>query len=558
MFTRRMMSRILEQCCVLTLLLIILQGCANPLPPSGGPRDTEPPRIVRTVPLDKTIKFDAKTVLIEFSEYVDRAKALQSIMITPAVNYEASWSGRELELEFMEPLQQQITYALSIGTDYADYAGNRPNQSHTIIFSTGHSLDSGMIQGNILGQSAGAYVFLFPVKDSASFDPCKQTTPYKTQIGANGQFTFNALRNGIYRIYAVQDMFKDGLYDIGTDGFAMATRDIVIPSESQSMSMKVRAPEDTVSPMISLATGIESGILEIRCTEPLIPESINKNGFSLWDKDGRAINIYSAYSQYQKSRNILLEYDIKSIPMKLSITNAIAPKDSAGNVLMDTTEQREIETREQTVLAPSIHSLSVKDSAKIALKPNIELILTHSIDLKQLQESITLKSGANSFPLNISAKADNHVIIQPTTELAADSWHVFTIQFKAIKDKRGSLFQDTIISMKLKTTDEKANGAIKGEVMDIVTGGPYIIIIKDQKGNQFTHKIEQKGPYILSNIPVGTYTMDAFEDRNNDGMHDFGSLKPFRFSERITHRTETITVRPRWTMDGINIQFREP
>jgi uncharacterized protein (DUF2141 family) len=62
----------------------------------------------------------------------------------------------------------------------------------------------------------------------------------------------------------------------------------------------------------------------------------------------------------------------------------------------------------------------------------------------------------------------------------------------------------------------------------------------------------------MTDIPVGTYSIDAFEDKNNDGKHDLGSIKPFRFSERITQRKETITVRPRWTMDGINIQFREP
>jgi len=450
--------------------------------------------------------FSEKTILIEFSEYVDRAKALQSIMITPAVKYEASWSGKELELAIIEPLQQNITYALSIGIDYADFAGNKPSQSHTIIFSTGNSLDSGMIQGNVFGQSAGAYVFLLSAKDTISFDPSKQSTTYKTQIGASGQFSFNALSMGTYRIYALQDMFKDGLYDIGTDGFAMASRDVSIPSESQSITMKLSAPEDTLSPMLSMAMQTDKGMIEVRCTEPILPESINAKGFDLRDEAGNAIMILSAYGHYQKSQIIVIEHPIDQLPKN----------------------------------------------------PMIELILTHSIDIEQLTKSIKMQYGTIDIPLNVSAKSNNHIMIQPKAKLTSNAWYAITIDLNGMNDKRGISFQDTIISFHLKTMDDKLYGAIKGELLDASGSGPYIIIIKNEKGQEFRHRIEKQGIYSMADIPVGTYSIDAFEDKNNDGKYDLGSIKPFRFSERITQRKETITVRPRWTMDGINIQFREP
>lgn len=556
--SRRMIQRILEQCLYLTLLLIILQGCANPLPPSGGPRDTEPPSIVRTIPTDRTLLFSENTLLIEFSEYVDRTKALQSIMITPAVKYEASWSGKELELSITEPLQKNITYALSIGTDYADFSGNKPSQSHTIIFSTGNSLDSGMIQGNVFGQSAGAYVFLLSAKDSISFDPSKQSTTYKTQIGANGQFAFNALSTGTYRMYALQDLFKDGLYDIGTDGFAMASRDITIPSESQSIAMKLSAPEDTLSPMLSMVMQTDKGVIEIRCTEPIFPESIHAKGFDLRDEAGNVVMVLSAYGHYQKSHTIVLEHAIDQFPKTISLSREFAPNDSAGNILMDTLSQRDIQKRDEVSPKPKIHSLSVRDSGMIAQNPMLELILTHSIDIEQLSKSIKMQYGTIDIPLNIRAKSNNHIMIQPKAKLTPDAWHAFNIILNGMTDKRGISFQDTTISFHLKTMDDRNFGSIKGELSDPKGSGPYFIIIKNEKGQQYSHRIEKQGIYSLTDIPVGTYSIEIFEDKNNDGKHDLGSIKPFRFSERITQRKETITVRPRWTMDGINIQFREP
>ena len=556
--SRRMIQRILEQCHYMTVLLIILQGCANPLPPSGGPRDMEPPSIVRTIPSDKTMLFNENSILIEFSEYIDRAKALQSINITPAVKYEASWSGIELELEITEPLQKNITYALSIGTDYADFAGNKPSQSHTIIFSTGNSLDSGMIQGNVFGQSAGAYVFLLSVMDTISFDPSKQSTTYKTQIGASGEFTFNALSTGTYRIYALMDMFKDGLYDIGTDGFAMASRDISVPSESQSIAMKMSAPEDTLSPMLSMAMQTDKGIIEVRCTEPIFPESINAKGFDLRDEADNTIMVLSAYGHHQKSQIIVIEHAIGQMPKRISLSRDFAPKDSAGNILMDTLSQREIQSKEEITSKPKVHFLSVKDSGMIAQNPMIELILTHSIDIEELTKNIKMQYGTIDIPLSIRAKTNNHIIIQPKAKLTSDAWHAFNIMLNGMNDKRGIPFQDTTISFHLKTMDDRIYGSIKGELTDIHPGGPYIIIIKNEKGQQFRQQIEQQGIYSLTDIPIGTYSIEAFEDKNTDGKHDLGSIKPFRFSERITQRKETITVRPRWTMDGINIQFREP
>lgn len=556
--SRRMMLQFMEQCLFPTLLLIILQGCANPLPPSGGPRDAEAPKIIRTIPNDRTLSFADNTILIEFSEYVDRAKAVQSILLSPSIPFEASWSGKELELVFTESLKKNITYALTIGTDYADFAGNKPSQAHTIIFSTGTTLDSGMISGNIYGQSTSAFVFLLPLTDSIKFEPSKTSTMYKTQIGSNGQFTFNALSNGTYRIYAIQDMFKDGLYDIGTDGYGMSPRDITIPSESQSLSMKMHAPVDTISPIVTMAIQSEKGVVELRCSEAILPESINAKGFILQDESGKNIQTLSAYRHPTKASNLLIEHDPNMMPKSIALSSEFIPTDSTGNTLKDSASARDIQSTIDQKKAPSIHAISVKDSSNIDVKPAIEIVFTHSIEQTGLEDKIKLKKGAFIIPLSIERIFDNSIVIKPDTILASDAWHELSIEFTGIQDKRGITYRDTMITMQLKTVNASLFGAVKGELSDVKKGGPYIIMLYGEKGRTFVHALKQQGQFTLPDIPAGTYTMEAFEDKNEDGKHDLGSLVPLRFSERITQRKETITVRPRWTMDGINIQFREP
>lgn len=560
MIQQRMFTLPLMQSIVFALVMIILQSCANPLPPSGGPRDTEGPLIVRTIPNDRTIGFNEETIIIEFNEYVDRNKVLQSIHFTPTIAYEASWSGRELELSFTEPLQSNKTYSLTIGTDYADYAGNRPSEAKTIIFSTGSKLDTGTISGMIAGQSMGVSVFLLSVNDTIdSFNPTKSISMYKTQIGSNGQFTFSALSNGRYRIFAIQDLFKDGLYDIGTDGYAMSSRDITVPENIAPVMMNVSKPKDTTAPLAMQAFSQGSGFIEIRCSEIMLEQSINASQFILVSNDGTMQQSRAAYSFPGRSTSIMIEHDtlmaIKEVRLNAEISQAT---DSSGNQCMDGLRSTELLNADIRSKTPNIYSLSVKDSSVIDIMPFIELVFSHSFESDILPARLTLRDGKGLIPLSIRKVSDNHVSISTMQPLQPDAWHTLRINTKGLKDKRGALYADTSIILQLKSIDSRLFGSIKGEIRDKMKGGPYIISIKSDKGKTITRSIEQSGLFTVNDIPSASYTIQIFEDKNKDGEYDFGSIAPFRYSERFTTLKDSVTVRPRWTIDGILLQFREP
>lgn len=560
MNTSRMIIMSLMQSLVIVLAMIILQSCANPLPPSGGPRDTEGPFIIRTIPNDRTIGFNEQTITVEFNEYVDRNKVIQSIHITPTIAYESSWSGRELELTFAESLKSNTTYSLTIGTDYADYAGNRPSEAKTIIFSTGNILDTGSISGMIAGQSLGVSVLLLPVNDSVeSFNPTTSMSKYKTQIGSNGQFAFSALSNGTYRIYAIQDMFKDGLYDIGTDGFAIASRDITLPTNTAPVLMNVARPKDTTAPIAAQALSLGSGLIEIRCSEIMLEPSIKASQFVLVSHNGNMQTARAAYPFPGRPTSIIIEHDSSSIIKEVRLNSDIAhATDSAGNQCKDGVRSAELLNTDARTKTPSVLSLSVKDSSVIDILPDIDIVFSHSIDIDSLSSRMLFRNDKEVIPLSVKIISDNHISVTCNQPLNPDMWHTFTLNTKGIKDKRGMPYADTLIRFRLKSIDSRLFGAIKGEIRDAVKGGPYVITMKSDKGKYIIRTIQQSGFFTLSDIPAGTYTIQIFDDKNNDGEYDFGSISPFRFSERFTLLKDSITVRPRWTIDGILLQFREP
>ncbi len=57
-------------------------GCANIVPPGGGPRDTLAPRVVSISP-DSTLQFKAQRVTFRFDEYVELDNVLEKLIVSP-------------------------------------------------------------------------------------------------------------------------------------------------------------------------------------------------------------------------------------------------------------------------------------------------------------------------------------------------------------------------------------------------------------------------------------------------------------------------------------------
>ena len=58
-------------------------GCANIIPPQGGPKDTLPPRLVSADPRDSATNFRGNRIVLNFDEFVDLQNVPQNLLFTP-------------------------------------------------------------------------------------------------------------------------------------------------------------------------------------------------------------------------------------------------------------------------------------------------------------------------------------------------------------------------------------------------------------------------------------------------------------------------------------------
>src|ERR1700739_1011252 len=68
---------------LLILDVVCLPGCANIVPPSGGPKDTIPPRLVSALPVDSVKHFAEKKIILNFSEYIDGKDIRTELVVSP-------------------------------------------------------------------------------------------------------------------------------------------------------------------------------------------------------------------------------------------------------------------------------------------------------------------------------------------------------------------------------------------------------------------------------------------------------------------------------------------
>jgi len=551
---------------IITLFLI---GCANEQAPSGGPPDKEPPKIDSFEPAQMTKNFTEEKITVEFSEYVNKASVVENIFITPRLTFEPSWSGRYLDIIFTEKPQENTTYTISLGGDYTDLKSNKPTESFALTFSTGNVIDSGIVRGKIFDESpAGTYLFLYPLSavNPDTLNPSKTEPRYVAQAGTSGDFTFYALPDGNYRLMAVRDLYKDRLYNAGTDGYGSPWKDITVQgAKSESIVLRCDEPLDSASPALLNAESISAFSLLLDFGEELDSTVFNPSLYKITDSTGNISNrVIDIYPNPKNFRNII------AITERVLDTNTLwkivvdsSVKDLKGNKIVDTLRSRFFSgINEKDSIRPDFSGVSIADSSKnVNVSGYLKLLFTLGVDSSKTMEGISLTDilTRKKEVLAFHWKNSTEVRINAENTLQPNKWYEYELKHNYIVGWNGVAMKDSIQKIRFKTVDTREYGSIKGEFYDSlgITGGSYILLISPKnarKGTKpYTITLAKAGTWSMDKIPAGEYYIGAYHDANNNGKYDFGSPFPYTLAERFMPKPVEISVKSRWKIEDIKV-----
>lgn len=520
--------------CGLLLCALFLFGCANIVPPTGGPRDAEPPALVKSTPQQGAIHFKNRYIKLEFDEYI-KLQNQANVRVTPALPEKPVFIERfnTLTIDLGEkPLEPNTTYTINFGDALTDLNENNKFQNLRYVFSTGSYLDSLSIQGKVVDAIKRlpydqALVALYPIDNEGDDDSLvfKRKPFYFLKTDKSGVYSLENLRAGNYRLLAFDDKDNNLLYKI-TEPVGFADSLIAIDTSNKEKPYDLVVFENT-SVLLKLVErrSIEPGTVRLRFSVPVDSVHLNfldpNDGVLRWQLMGDSAFVFHQALEKDTLR-FLCHYNSKAdtvvvVNRKLG-EGGLKPLNiglAAGN--------------QPSVLEP----LNLRGSRPI-VKIDTSLI-------RWKEDTVLLDALATTWELKGSS-------VQLTPNIRPNKRYEIFLEKGALIDWLGvanDTFRFTFNSLSI----ESFGDLIFEGVDSIPTRFTHLQLLDEQYQLLYTLKLDKKAKLAFKQLrPVG-YRLRLLVDANGNEKWDSGDFTSRRQPEELWYYPEVVKLRANWEIE---------
>lgn len=504
-------------CAVLVVGVVFVAGCATPSSPTGGPPDKEGPRIVETEPETGTTNFSSESIVLHFSEFVDRGSLGQAIVLEPniGISYDLDWGRKSVEVVFDRAIPDSTTLILTIDTEFKDVNGNSLSKPYKVAVSTGSEIDDGGLVGSVRSAATGQreegdriLLYRKPVN-------LNEKANYIASTDTSGVFEFSYLAPGEYKALWVDDRNRNKIWDQKQERAQPFQDEFVDLSKGEvdTLGAVYKVQEDTTQPSLQGVGLFSSQRMRMRFSENIV--LTDSTNITITDTTGSFWSeAYPLYVQpndrfvlFSHSEKDLSPEDSYSIEIEGIVDNSENPltpvsQTFTGSSQEDSTRQRIIGRKNlagyypsdtlEIIYARPIEEPEIRDSLQIIegneIAENWGSVRIQRNKLRIIPD-IRWKDGFN-YEIRIwDPEIEDYRKLQP------EIWHTSEMGGLDI-----SVQDSTLENVRLRILNEEAN------------------ISRD---TTFSHQVE------LSNLPPLNYRVIAYQDSNGNGTWDFGQVNPF-------------------------------
>ncbi len=96
-------------------------GCAQIGAPTGGPRDSIPPKLLNANPPNGTLNFKGNHITLTYDEYVQLQKVQENLLVspTPKITPNVDYKLRTVTIKIRDTLEPNTTYRFDLGNSIA-------------------------------------------------------------------------------------------------------------------------------------------------------------------------------------------------------------------------------------------------------------------------------------------------------------------------------------------------------------------------------------------------------------------------------------------------------
>ncbi len=216
------------------LVFLLLASCAKMGQPDGGWYDETPPKVIGANPADGGVNVNSKKVSIYFDEFIKLDNPSEKVVVSPPQLEapEIKASGKKITVSLVDSLKPNTTYTIDFSDAISDNNENNPMGNYTYSFSTGEAIDTMEVSGYVLESEnlepiKGILVGLYSDLADSAFKTKPMLRVSRTD--SRGRFVIKGVAPGSYRIYALQDMDGNYMFNQKSEKLAF-NHDIIVPS----------------------------------------------------------------------------------------------------------------------------------------------------------------------------------------------------------------------------------------------------------------------------------------------------------------------------------------
>lgn len=536
--------------CYILLLWLLLQSCASQSPLTGGNRDNEPPKLIKVNPPHQATNIKPKQLDFEFNEFIQLRSLNQKLIVSPPLKYpvQTKIKPKGFSLLIQDTLISQTTYQFYFADAIVDLNEGNPLSDFTYVFSTGSQIDSLSVKGKIadaISLKAESQLTVCLYTDTSDSVVFKQNPNYVTRSNSDGFFTFNFLKEGLYKMVAFADKNNNYRFDPNSEKIAFLDSTIQINRNRDSIFLfsfsenrTKQYIKKTERKVPFKATIVFNTALE---ESPKIEHSTASIYQMLTSKNNDTLLLFFADStQFQKDTILVdisyLRYD--SLLQKNYVKETKA-------LVLETPKGKPIETHKASYYLP------VKNNVLISAKSPFYVRFSEPTLITNSHISLWINTRDSLYqPIPVSVKPDstNPLLYSINCSLLDGKKYRLILELSNVRSYYNKNYSsDTIVF----STYEKENfGTLKLTYQLPDNNHSYLFELLNDK-NQVLHywTDHSHGQKVIDYLLPGNYSLRCIRDDNRNGKWDNGFYILKRQPEKVFTYPQSIQLRANWDME---------
>jgi hypothetical protein len=521
--------------------------------PTGGPKDKEPPELVLSVPLNNEKNFQGRSLELTFNEDIKLKDPKEEILIIPSVGNKTRFTVKKKKL-IIEPEQAWLpntTYSINFRDGVQDLTEGNPADNLRLAFSTGSTIDSLYIHGNVketFSEKIPSKITI-ALYESDTFDIFKHTPLYFTKSDKEGNYQIPNLKSATYYIYAFDDKNKNLKVDSKTELFGFKANSI--PLENSKDSVELVLIKIDSRPLLLTNIRHTDKNTRVRFNKPFDSLKIigisSKDAIYTYGTDQSEIIFYNFFQQEDSLKVQLIATD--SISQQLDTTIFI--KYGEIKTISETLKTKEIENKYSYFNKKLSYSFTLnKPIGRInqdSLYIRYDSITTTPVQLKDIHID-TLRNQVTIY-----------AVIEPLKENQNNNQKVKDPELVLGKGAFITIEQDSTkrLTKKIKIPTEEDLGLISIKVETKIKN--YIVQLTDNN-NKLSHSITNIKDYTFKYLEPMEYRLRIIVDENQNGIWDPGNFHQKLEPETIIlYKSEegkySFPLRANWEYGPLLIKF---